>query len=83
MPGPDVVGSSSLRIAEILAKLGTDPKTGLNPVQLQETPEQIRAERVGGRKEKRAFRSPHLFLGPYPMDDRGGGLNGVNRKRLR
>jgi len=36
MPGPDVVGSSSLRIAEILAKLGTDPKTGLNPVQLQE-----------------------------------------------
>jgi len=36
MPEPDVVGSSSLSIAEILAKLGTDPKTGLNPVQLQE-----------------------------------------------
>jgi len=36
MPGPDVVGSSSLSIAGFLAKLGTDPKTGLNPVQLQE-----------------------------------------------
>ena len=30
MPEPDVVGSSSLSIAEILAKLGTDAKTGLN-----------------------------------------------------
>ena len=36
MPGSNVVGSSSLNTAEILAKLGTDPKTGLNPVQLQE-----------------------------------------------
>jgi len=82
MPGPDVVGSSSLRIAEILAKLGTDPKTGLNPVQLQE-----RLSKYGPNalaEEKKSALSALLthFLGPYPVDDRGGGLNGVNRKRL-
>jgi hypothetical protein len=32
----DLAGSASPTIAEILAKLGTDPKTGLNPSQLQE-----------------------------------------------
>jgi hypothetical protein len=31
MPTSDLAGSSSFTIAEILAKLGTDPKTGLNP----------------------------------------------------
>jgi magnesium-transporting ATPase (P-type) len=36
MPASDLAGSASSTIAEILAKLGTDPKTGLNPAQLQE-----------------------------------------------
>ena len=31
----DLGGSASPAVAEILAKLGTDPKTGLNSVQLQ------------------------------------------------
>lgn len=69
MPGPDVVGSSSLSIAEILAKLGTDSEDRFESGPITGTPGQIRAERVGGRKEKRAFCSPHLFLGPYPIDD--------------
>jgi H+-transporting ATPase len=36
MPTSDLTGSSSFTVAEILTKLGTDPKTGLNPGQLQE-----------------------------------------------
>jgi hypothetical protein len=36
MPTSDVIGSARSTVAEILAKLGTDPKTGLNSVQLQE-----------------------------------------------
>ena len=36
MPASDLTGSASPTIVEMLAKLGTDPKTGLNPVQLQE-----------------------------------------------
>jgi hypothetical protein len=36
MPTSDLAGSSSFTIAEILAKLGTGPKTGLNPNELQE-----------------------------------------------
>ena len=30
MSGSDVAGLASPNVAEILAKLGTDPKTGLN-----------------------------------------------------
>jgi hypothetical protein len=36
MAASDVAGAPSPTIAEILAKLETDPKTGLNPAQLQE-----------------------------------------------
>jgi Cation transport ATPase len=36
MPASDLTGSASPTIAEMLAKLGTDPKTGLNPAQVQE-----------------------------------------------
>jgi H+-transporting ATPase len=36
MSATDLAGSTGHTIAEILAKLGTDPKTGLNPHQLQE-----------------------------------------------
>jgi hypothetical protein len=31
MPASDLAGPASTTIAELLAKLGTDPKTGLNP----------------------------------------------------
>ena len=36
MSGSDVAGLASPNVAEILARLGTDPKTGLNAGQLQE-----------------------------------------------
>ncbi len=36
MAASDAGGSANPTIAEILTKLGTDPKTGLNPGQLQE-----------------------------------------------
>jgi hypothetical protein len=36
MAASDVGGSANPTIAEILTKFGTDPKTGLNPGQLQE-----------------------------------------------
>src|SRR5947199_3619306 len=36
MSASDVAGSVSPSVAEVLAKLGTDPKTGLNSVELQE-----------------------------------------------
>jgi hypothetical protein len=35
----DLAGSTSPAVAEILAKLGTDAKTGLNSVQLPAAPE--------------------------------------------
>ncbi len=35
MSASDVAGSVSPSVAEVLAKLGTDPKTGLNSVELQ------------------------------------------------
>src|SRR5437016_4288192 len=36
MPTSDLAGTASPTIAEILAKLATDPNTGLNPTQVQE-----------------------------------------------
>jgi hypothetical protein len=36
MAEPDAGGSTSPTVAEILTKLGTDPKVGLNSGQLQE-----------------------------------------------
>ena len=36
MPTSDVTESVSSTVAEILAKLGTDPETGLDSAQLQE-----------------------------------------------
>ncbi len=80
MPTSDLAGSSSFTIAEILAKLGTDPKTGLNPAQVQE-----RLNKYGPNalaEEKSAFWFPCLLLGPYRMDDRGRCSDGVNRRRL-
>ena len=39
MAGSNAGGSASPTVAEILTKLGTDPKTGLNSGQLQERAE--------------------------------------------
>jgi H+-transporting ATPase len=62
----DAAGPASPTVAEILAKLGTDPKTGLNPGQLQE-----RLSKYGLNalpEEKKSALSAFLayFWGPIP-----------------
>ena len=66
MSAPDVAGSATPTISELLTKLGTDPKTGLNPGQLQE-----RLSKYGPNalpEEKKSALSPFLayFWGPIP-----------------
>src|SRR5919109_237787 len=66
MSGSDLTASASPTISEILAKLGTDPKTGLNPGQLQE-----RLSKYGPNalpEEKKSALSAFLayFWGPIP-----------------
>jgi len=66
MPEPDVVGSSSLSIAEILAKLGTDAKTGLNPVQLQERLSKYGPNALAEEKKSALSALLIYFWGPIP-----------------
>ncbi len=77
----DLGGSASPAVAEILAKLGTDPKTGLNSVQLQK-----RLSNYGPNAlpEEKRVRSPlaRLFLGTHTVDDRGCGAHGLDCRRL-
>src|SRR5437773_11316871 len=66
MSASDLGGSGNPTIAQILAKLGTDPKTGLNPSQLQE-----RLSKYGPNalpEEKKSALSAFLlyFWGPIP-----------------
>src|SRR5438067_6196856 len=66
MPTSDVTGSVSSTVVEILAKLETDPKTGLNAAQLQE-----RLKKYGPNalaEEKKSALSVFLpyFWGPIP-----------------
>src|ERR1044072_89429 len=66
MAEPDAGGSASPTVAEILTKLGTDPKTGLNSGQLQE-----RLSKYGPNalpEEKKSALSAFLvyFWGPIP-----------------
>ena len=66
MAGPNAGGSPSPTAAEILTKVGTDPKTGLNPGQLQE-----RLSKDGPNalpEEKKSALSAFLvyFWGPIP-----------------
>jgi H+-transporting ATPase len=66
MPTSDVTESASSTVAEILAKLGTDPKTGLKAAQLQE-----RLKKYGPNalaEEKKSALSAFLayFWGPIP-----------------
>jgi len=72
MPTSDVTESASSTVAEILAKLETDRKTGLNAAQLQE-----RLKKYGPNalaEEKKSALSAFL--------DRGGCPDGLDRKRL-
>jgi H+-transporting ATPase len=66
MPTSDLAGSGGPTIGEILAKLGADPRKGLNPAQVQE-----RLTKYGPnalREEKKSALSAFLayFWGPIP-----------------
>src|SRR6266576_2865717 len=66
MSASDHTGSATSTVAEILAKLGTDPKAGLNPAQVQE-----RLTKYGPNalaEEKKSVLSAFLvyFWGPIP-----------------
>jgi H+-transporting ATPase len=66
MSASDVAGSANPTIAKILANLGTDPKTGLNPSQVQQ-----RLSKYGPNalpEEKKSTLSALLayFWGPIP-----------------
>ena len=79
MQTPDATGTAPT-IAETLAKLGADDKTGLTDVEVQARLKQVRAKRAGGETEKRVRRVARLFLGADPMDDRGRSIDGVHRR---
>src|SRR5438067_4837591 len=66
MPEPDVVGSSSLSIAEILAKLGNPPKTGLNAAQLQERLKKYGPNALAEEKKSQLSAFLAYFRGPIP-----------------
>jgi H+-transporting ATPase len=66
MSASDLAGAASPTVGEILAKLGSDPKTGLNSVQLEE-----RLSKYGPNtlpEEKKSALSGLLayFWGPIP-----------------
>src|SRR5262249_37770888 len=66
MPTPDLAGSSSSTIAEILAKLGADPKTGLNPGQLQERLIKYGPNALPEEKKSAVSALIAYFRGPCP-----------------
>src|SRR2546428_11736096 len=66
MPTPDLAGFSSSTVAEILAKLGTDPKTGLNPTQVQERLIKYGANALHEEKKSAFSVLFAYFWGPIP-----------------
>jgi GntR family transcriptional regulator len=62
----DLAGSASSTIAEILAKLGTDPKTGLNPAELQERLNKYGANALAEEKKSALSVIVAYFWGPIP-----------------
>jgi H+-transporting ATPase len=66
MAASDVGGSANPTIAEILTKLGTDPKTGLNPDQLQEHLSKYGPNALPEEKKSALSAFLAYFWGPIP-----------------
>jgi len=66
MPSSDVAQSATSSIAEILAKLGTDPKTGLDPAQLQQRLSKYRPNALPEEKKSALAALLAYFWGPIP-----------------
>jgi len=66
MPTLDVTGSAGPTVAEILAKLGTDPKTGLNPAELQKRLNNYGPNALVEEKKSALSAFVAYFWGPIP-----------------
>src|SRR3989441_5232578 len=66
MSASDVAGSVSPSVAEVLAKLGTDPKTGLNSVELQERLSKYGPNTLAEEKKSALSALLTYFWGPIP-----------------
>src|SRR5438477_12282141 len=66
MSASDVAGSVRSTVAEILAKLGTDPRTGLNPDQLQENLSKYGPNALPEEKKSAVSGFLAYFWGPIP-----------------
>jgi H+-transporting ATPase len=66
MPASDFAGFASSNTAEILAKLGTDPKTGLSPAQLQERLKKYGPNALAEEKKSALSALLAYFWGPIP-----------------
>src|SRR6266513_3658869 len=62
----DRAGSASSTVAEILAKLGTDPKTGLNPAEGQERLNKYGRNALAEEKKSALSAFVAYFWGPIP-----------------
>src|SRR5437867_4109445 len=66
MPTSDLAGTASPTIAEILAKLATDPNTGLNPTQVQERLNNYGPNALAEEKKSALAAFLAYFWGPIP-----------------
>src|SRR5256886_11687584 len=66
MPASDFAGSANSTTAEILAKLGTDPKTGLESVQLQKRLSKYGPNALPEEKKSALGAFLAYFWGPIP-----------------
>ncbi len=62
----DLTGSASSTVAEILGKLGADPKTGLNPTQVQECLKKYGPNALPEEKKSALSALVAYFWGPIP-----------------
>src|ERR687891_2395132 len=66
MPPPNTTGSNSPAAAEVLTKLGVDPKTGLNPAEIQERLNKYGPNALAEKKKSSLSAFLAYFRGPIP-----------------
>ncbi len=66
MPTPDAAGAASQTVAEILTNLRADPKTGLNPAEVQERLTKYGPNALVEKKKSALSAFVAYFWGPIP-----------------
>lgn len=66
MPTPNATGSASLAVGETLTKLAVDPKTGLNPADIQERLNKYGPNALAEKKKNSLSAFLAYFWGPIP-----------------